>query len=62
MLLMPSELREVISVTPAMVASRRSSGAAIVAAMVTGSAPGRPADTRMVGKSAVGTLATGRNW
>ena len=31
-------------------ASRRSSGAATVAAMVTGSAPGRLADTRMVGK------------
>ncbi len=60
MLLMPSELVEVISLTPAMVARRRSSGAAMVAAMVTGSAPGRLADTRMVGKSALGTLATGR--
>ena len=51
MLVEPSELREVISVTPAMVAETRSSGAATVAAMVAGSAPGRLAETRMVGKS-----------
>ena len=51
---------EVISVTPAISPSRRSSGAATVAAMVSGSAPGRLAETRMVGKSTVGMLATGR--
>src|SRR6516165_7075516 len=60
LLLVPSELVEVISVTPAIVARRRSSGAAMVAATVTGSAPGWLADTRMVGKSAAGMLATGR--
>src|SRR5262249_31593094 len=40
--------------------SRRSSGAATVAAIVSGSAPGRLAVTLMVGKSTVGMLATGR--
>ena len=40
----PSELTEVISVTPAISPRRRSSGAATVAAMVSGSAPGRLAD------------------
>src|SRR4029077_4395992 len=56
----PSELREVSSVTPGVSPSRRSSGAATVAAMVSGSAPGRLAVTLMVGKSTVGMLATGR--
>ena len=56
----PMELREVSSVTPAISASRRSSGAATVAAMVSGSAPGRLAVMAMVGKSTVGMLATGR--
>ena len=60
MLVEPSELVEVISVTPAISPSRRSSGAATVAAMIAGSAPGRLADTRMVGNSTVGMLATGR--
>src|SRR5262245_46146085 len=60
MLVEPSALVEVISVTPAISASRRSSGAATVAAMVLGSAPGRLALTRMVGKSKLGRLATGR--
>ena len=55
----PSELREVSSVTPGISPSRRSSGAATVAAMVSGSAPGRLALTEMVGKSTVGMLATG---
>ncbi len=58
----PSELRDVSSVTPGISPSRRSSGAATVAAMVSGSAPGRFALTVMVGKSTVGMLATGRNW
>src|SRR4029450_10337424 len=55
-----SELREVSSVTPAIPPNRRSSGAATVAAIVSGSAPGRLAVTLMVGKSTVGMLATGR--
>src|SRR6478735_9665191 len=58
---LPNELREVSSVTPAISPSRRSSGAATVAAIVSGSAPGRLAVTLMVGKSTVGMLATGRN-
>ena len=57
----PSELTEVSSVTPAISPSRRSSGAAMVAAMVCGSAPGRLALTRMVGNSTAGRLATGRS-
>jgi hypothetical protein len=56
----PSELRDVISVRPGISPSRRSSGAATVAAMISGSAPGRVAVTEMVGKSTVGMLATGR--
>ena len=60
MLVEPSEETEVISVTPAMVPRLRSSGAATVAAMMAGSAPGRLADTRMVGSSTFGMLATGR--
>src|SRR5437016_2529019 len=56
----PSALTEVISVTPAISASRRSSGAATLAAIVGGSAPGRLALTRMVEKSMLGRLATGR--
>ena len=60
MRVVPSELREVSSVTPGISPSRRSSGAATVAAMVSGSAPGRLAVTLMVGKSTVGMLATGR--
>ena len=56
----PSELDEVSSITPGISPSRRSSGAATVAAMVEGSAPGRLADTRMVGYSMLGSAATGR--
>ena len=56
----PSELTEVISVTPAIAPSRRSSGAATLEAMVWGSAPGRLAETRSVGRSTVGMLATGK--
>ncbi len=56
----PSELHEVSSMTPGISPSRRSSGAATVAAMVEGSAPGRLADTRMVGNSMAGSAATGR--
>ena len=58
----PSDEREVISVTPGISPSRRSSGAATVCAMVSGSAPGRLALTLMVANSTVGMLATGRKW
>ena len=57
---LPSEVTEVSSVTPEISPSRRSSGAATVAAMMLGSAPGRLAVTLMVGKSTLGRLATGR--
>ena len=55
----PSVLVEVSSVTPAISPRRRSSGAATVAAMVAGSAPGRDAWTRITGTAMVGRLATG---
>ncbi len=53
-------LVEVISVTPAISPSRRSSGAAMEVAIVSGSAPGRPAKTTMVGMSTLGSGATGK--
>ena len=56
-----SEDDEVISVTPAMLLSARSSGAATLAPIVTGSAPGRFTETRIVGNSMLGMLETGRN-
>ena len=59
-LLEPSEEREVISVTPAMLPSARSSGVATVAAIVSGLAPGSEADTEIVGKSTCGSGAIGR--
>src|SRR6516225_3189348 len=46
---------------PAISPRRRSSGAATVAAITEGSAPGRVALTRIEGKSTLGTDATGRN-
>src|SRR5664279_50912 len=58
----PSELVEVISVTPAMRPNWRSSGVATDEAMVSGEAPGSPADTWIVGKSTCGSGETGRNW
>src|SRR3981189_909216 len=61
MLVEPSELVEVIWSRPAMTPSFRSSGAATVAAITEGSAPGRVADTRIIGKSTLGTAATGRS-
>ena len=57
----PSELDEVSSVMPEISDRRRSSGAATLAAIVAGSAPGREALMRMVGRSKAGRLATG-NW
>ena len=56
----PSELDDVISVTPAISPRRRSRGEATLAAIVAGSAPGRETLTRIVGNSIVGMLATGR--
>src|SRR5258707_11131745 len=50
----PSELVEVISVTPAMRPNWRSSGVATDEAMVSGLAPGRLAETLMVGNSTWG--------
>ena len=47
----PRVLVDVISVTPAMRPSCRSSGVATAVAMVSGLAPGSPAETEMVGKS-----------
>ena len=62
MLAVPSVLVEVISVTPAMRVNWRSSGAATEVAMVSGLAPGRFAETLIVGNSTCGRAATGRNW
>src|SRR5260370_12020087 len=60
MLVEPSPLVEVIWVMPAISPSRRSKGAATVAAITEGSAPGRDALTLIEGKSTLGTDATGR--
>ncbi len=56
----PTAEVEVSSVTPAISPRWRSSGAAMEVAMVSGSAPGRPANTTMVGMSTEGSGATGR--
>jgi hypothetical protein len=61
-LVWPSELVEVIWSTPEIWPSLRSRGAATVAAITDGSAPGREAKTRIMGKSTLGTEATGRFW
>ncbi len=57
----PSELVEVICVTPGIWAICRSSGCATDEAMVSGEAPGKLALTTMVGKSICGSGATGSN-
>ena len=54
-----SELVEVSSVTPAIKANCRSSGAVTLAAMVSALAPGSVAETWMVGKSTCGSGAIG---
>src|SRR5512136_3003634 len=59
MLVEPRELVDVISVTPAISPNWRSRGAATDVAMVSGSAPGRLADTWIVGKSTRGRGDTG---
>src|SRR5580700_4956865 len=56
----PTELLEVISVTPAMRVNCFSSGVATDAAITAGLAPGRLALTLMVGKSTSGKAETGR--
>src|SRR5713226_4531967 len=60
MLVEPSWLVEVIWFTPAMRPNCRSSGVATADAMVSGLAPGRPAETEMTGNSTCGSGATGR--
>ena len=52
-------LVEVISVTPAMRPNWRSSGVATADAIVSGLAPGKPAETVIVGKSTCGSGETG---
>ena len=55
----PSRLVEVISVTPAMRPNWRSSGVATDEAMFSGLAPGRSARTWITGNSTCGSEATG---
>src|SRR5258708_4273495 len=61
MLVEPSCLVEVIWFMPAMRPNCRSSGVATADAIVSGLAPGKPADTEMTGNSTCGRGATGRN-
>ena len=61
MLVLPSWLSEVICVMPAMRPNMRSSGVATAEAIVSGLAPGRFAETVIVGYSTSGSVATGRN-
>src|SRR3954469_10925189 len=56
---LPTVLVEVISLTPAIAPRRRSSGVVTLVATVSGEAPGSDADTRIVGKSTLGSGATG---
>jgi hypothetical protein len=58
----PSVLTEVISETPEIWPSLFSRGAATVEATVAGSAPGKFAETLIIGKSTRGIGATGRKW
>jgi len=55
----PSEFTDVMESMPEMVVNWRSSGVATAEAMVAGSAPGRLAETMMVGKSTLGRSLTG---
>src|SRR5580692_8739719 len=61
MLVDPSELDEVISLTAAILPNSRSSGVATDEAMVSGLAPGSDALTEMVGNSTCGNGDTGSN-
>ena len=56
---LPSDDDEVIEEMPAMVDNCRSIGDATAAAIVSGLAPGKLADTLMVGKATAGSAATG---
>src|SRR3546814_902083 len=56
----PSELRELISLSPAIEPSDCSSGVATLEAMVSGLAPAMLADTEIIGKSTCGKGDTGR--
>ena len=56
---MPRAFAELIESTPAIVENWRSSGVATDEAMVSGFAPGRLAETRIVGKSTFGRSLTG---
>src|SRR4051812_44046770 len=56
----PRLLDDVISVIPAMRPNCRSSGVATAEAIVSGLAPGRPAETEIVGYSTSGKGETGR--
>ena len=56
---LPSPLHDVIATRPGMAANCCSNGVAMVVAMVSGLAPGRAAETVMVGKSTSGRAATG---
>src|SRR5262249_46733991 len=56
---LPTVLWDVISVTPAIEPSARSSGVATLVATVSGEAPGRVAVTWTVGKSTLGSGDTG---
>ncbi len=55
----PCELCESIWLTPAIVPSARSSGVAMLEAIVSGLAPGSDADTEIAGKSTCGSGDTG---
>src|ERR1051325_1917202 len=57
---LPVELEELISSTPAIVVNCRSSGLATADDIVAGSPPGSPALTFSVGKSTLGRSETGR--
>jgi hypothetical protein len=61
MLELPRVLDDVISVTPAMRPNCRSRGVATAEAIVSGLAPGKEAETEIVGKSTCGKGDTGRN-
>ena len=56
---MPRAFAEVIESMPAIVENCRSSGVATEEAIVSGLAPGRLAETWMVGKSTLGRSLTG---
>ena len=56
----PVALIEVSSLTEAISPKRRSSGAAMEVAIVSGSAPGLAANTTMVGMSMLGRAAIGK--